>query len=188
MPLQHINSQVLRRMQRRVDSKQTRELVHKLRERIPNVVLRTTFITGFPGETDKQFEELREFVQETRFERMGVFTYSLEPGTPAVKLEGHLPEDVKEARRDELMSLQQQIAFEHADAFIGYELDVLIDQELEDGVYVGRSFADAPEIDSSVIVTGAELQPGDLVPVEILQRDDYDLVGIASLEESDPED
>ena len=188
MPLQHINSQVLKRMQRRVDSKQTRELVHKLRERIPNVVLRTTFITGFPGETDQQFAELRDFVQEMRFERMGVFTYSLEPGTPAVKLDGHLPEDVKEARRDELMSLQQEIAFEHAEAFIGYELDVLIDQELEDGVYVGRSFADAPEIDASVIVTGAELQPGDLVPVEILQREDYDLVGIVSLEESEPEE
>jgi ribosomal protein S12 methylthiotransferase len=188
MPLQHINSQVLKRMQRRVDSKQTRELVHKLRDRIPNVVLRTTFITGFPGETDAQFEELRKFVEETRFERMGVFTYSLEPGTPAVKLDGHLPEDVKEARRDELMSLQQQIAFEHAENFIGYELDVLIDQELEDGVYVGRSFADAPEIDASVIVTGAELQPGDMVPVEILQREDYDLVGIASLEDSDEQD
>jgi ribosomal protein S12 methylthiotransferase len=119
---------------------------------------------------------------------MGVFTYSLEPGTPAVKLDGHLPEDVKEARRDELMSLQQEIAFEHAEAFIGYELDVLIDQELEDGVYVGRSFADAPEIDASVIVTGAQLQPGDLVPVEILQREDYDLVGIASLDESESEE
>ena len=99
MPLQHINSAVLKRMQRRVNSDQTRELVSKLRERIPNVVLRTTFITGFPGETDQQFDELRQFVEETRFERMGVFTYSLEPGTPAVKLEGHLPEDVKEARQ-----------------------------------------------------------------------------------------
>lgn len=188
MPLQHINSQVLKRMQRRVDSKQTRDLVHKLRDRIPNVVLRTTFITGFPGETDAQFEELRNFVEETRFERMGVFTYSLEPGTPAVKLDGHLPEDVKEARLDELMSLQKQIAFQHADKLIGYELDVLIDQELEDGVYVGRSFADAPEIDASVIVTGAQLQPGDMVPVEILQRDDYDLVGIASLEDDDEQD
>jgi ribosomal protein S12 methylthiotransferase len=188
MPLQHINSQVLKRMQRRVDSKQTRELVHKLRDRIPNVVLRTTFITGFPGETDAQFEELRKFVEETRFERMGVFTYSLEPGTPAVKLDGHLPEDVKEARRDELMSLQQQIAFQHADNFIGYELDVLIDHELEDGVYVGRSFADAPEIDANVIVTGAELQPGDMVPVEILQREDYDLVGIASLDAADDDE
>ena len=180
MPLQHINSAVLKRMQRRVNSDQTRELVSKLRERIPNVVLRTTFITGFPGETDQQFEELRQFVEETRFERMGVFTYSLEPGTPAVKLEGHLPEDVKEARRDELMALQQKIAFEHADTMIGYELDVLIDEEIGDGVYVGRSYADAPEIDANVIVRGVDLQPGDMVPVEIMERQDYDLVGMVA--------
>ncbi|MFM7836368.1 MAG: radical SAM protein, partial [Planctomycetaceae bacterium] len=112
MPLQHINSAVLKRMQRRVNGEQTRDLIGRLRERIPNVVLRTTFITGFPGETDEQFEELRKFVEEVRFERLGVFTYSLEPGTPAVRLDGHLPEDVKEARRDELMALQQEIAFE----------------------------------------------------------------------------
>jgi ribosomal protein S12 methylthiotransferase len=179
MPLQHINSAVLKRMQRRVNSDQTRELVHTLRERIPNVVLRTTFITGFPGETDEQFEELKQFVEETRFERMGVFTYSLEPGTPAVKLDGHLPEDVKEARRDELMALQQEIAFEHADSLIGYELDVLIDQESEDGVWIGRTFADAPEIDATVIVRGEGLQVGDLIPVEILQREGYDLAGVA---------
>jgi ribosomal protein S12 methylthiotransferase len=133
---------------------------------------------------------LRQFVEEARFERLGVFTYSLEPGTPAVRLEGHLPEDVKEARRDELMSLQQQIAFEHAERMVGYELDVLIDEEIGDGVYAGRSFADAPEIDSTVIVTGAELEPGDLVPVEILERDGYDLVGIVSFaeDEEDGED
>ncbi|MCE2793700.1 MAG: 30S ribosomal protein S12 methylthiotransferase RimO [Planctomyces sp.] len=190
MPLQHINSAVLKRMQRRVNGEQTRELIGRLRERIPNVVLRTTFITGFPGETDEQFEDLRQFVEEARFERLGVFTYSLEPGTPAVRLEGHLPEDVKEARRDELMSLQQQIAFEHAERMVGYELDVLIDEEIGDGVYAGRSFADAPEIDSTVIVTGAELDPGDLVPVEILERDGYDLVGIVSFaeDEEDGED
>ncbi len=180
MPLQHINSSVLKRMQRRVNSDQTRELVSKLRDRIPNVVLRTTFITGFPGETDQQFEELRQFVEETRFERMGVFTYSLEPGTPAVKLDGHLPEDVKEARRDELMALQQKIAFEQAEKMIGYELDVIIDEEIGDGVYVGRSYADAPEIDSNVIVRGVDLQPGDMVPVEIMERQDYDLVGMVS--------
>ena len=180
MPLQHINSAVLKRMQRRVNAEQTRELVGRLRERIPNVVLRTTFITGFPGETDQQFEELRQFVEETRFERMGVFTYSLEPGTPAVKLEGHLPEDIKEARRDELMALQQDIAFAHADKMIGYELDVLIDEEIGDGVYVGRSYADAPEIDANVIVRGIDLQPGDMVPVEIMERQDYDLVGMVA--------
>ena len=180
MPLQHISSAVLKRMQRRVNADQTRELVGKLRERIPNVVLRTTFITGFPGETDQQFEELRQFVEETRFERMGVFTYSLEPGTPAVRLEGHLPEDVKEARRDELMALQQDIAFEHADKMIGYELDVLIDEEIGDGVYVGRCYADAPEIDANVIVRGVDLRPGDMVPVEIMEREDYDLVGMVA--------
>lgn len=191
MPLQHISSPVLKRMQRRVNSEQTKELVGKLRERIPNLVMRTTFIAGFPGETDAQFEELRDFVAETRFERMGVFTYSLEPGTPAVKLDGHLPEEVKEQRRDELMALQQQIAFEHADSLVGYELDVLIDEQVEDGVWVARSFADAPEIDSSVFVSGSDLQPGDLVAVEIVDRQDYDLIGIVSeggdLEESEAE-
>ncbi|MEZ6130438.1 MAG: 30S ribosomal protein S12 methylthiotransferase RimO [Planctomycetaceae bacterium] len=180
MPLQHISSPVLKRMQRRVNSEQTRELVGKLRERVPNLVLRTTFIAGFPGETDAQFEELRDFVEETRFERMGVFTYSVEPGTPATKLDGHLPEHVKEARRDELMALQQQIAFDHAESLVGYELDVLIDEQAEDGVYIGRTFADAPEIDSNVYVSGENLEVGSMVPVEIVRSEDYDLIGVAS--------
>src|SRR5262249_44839832 len=140
-------------------------------------VLRTTFIVGFPGETDAQFDELKAFVQETRFQRMGVFTYSLEPGTPAVKLEGHLPEDVKNARRDELMAAQQEIAFEFGDSLVGYELDVMIDSKVEEGVWLGRSYADAPEIDGNVIVTGEELNVGDFVPVEIEARQDYDLRG-----------
>lgn len=180
MPLQHISSPVLKRMQRRVNSEQTRELVGKLRERVPNLVMRTTFIAGFPGETQEQFEELRDFVKETRFERMGVFTYSVEPGTPATKLDGHLPEDLKEARRDELMELQQQIAFEHADSLIGYELDIMIDDQVEEGVYIGRSFADAPEIDSNVFVSAENLEIGSLVPVEIVRREDYDLIGVAN--------
>ena len=180
MPLQHISSPVLKRMQRRVNSEQTRELVGKLRERVPNLVLRTTFIAGFPGETDEQFEELRDFVKETRFERMGVFTYSVEPGTPATKLDGHLPEHVKEARRDELMELQQQIAFEHADSLVGYELDILIDDQVDEGVYIGRSFADAPEIDSNVFVSAENLEIGSMVPVEIVRREDYDLIGVAN--------
>ena len=180
MPLQHINSAVLKRMQRRVNGDQTRELVGKLRERVPNLVLRTTFIAGFPGETDEQFEELRDFVLETRFERMGVFTYSVEPGTPATKLDGHLPEDVKEARRDELMAVQQQIAFEHAESLVGYELDVLIDDQAEEDVYIGRSFADAPEIDSNVFVSGENLAVGGMVPVEIVRQEGYDLIGVAT--------
>ena len=179
MPLQHISSPVLKRMQRRVNGEQTKELVARLRERVPNLVLRTTFITGFPGETDEQFQELYDFVAETRFERMGVFTYSKEPGTPAVKLDGHLPEAVKEERRDALMKLQQQIAFEHAESLVGYELDVLIDEQVEDRVYLGRCFADAPEIDANVFVSAESLEPGDMVPVEIVRREDYDLIGVA---------
>lgn len=179
MPLQHVSDAVLKRMQRRVNRNQTVELVSKLRERIPNLVLRTTFITGFPGETDEQFEELKDFVAEMRFERMGVFTYSLEPGTPAVKLEGHLPEEVKNARRDELMELQQEIAFEHGDSLVGCELDVLIDEQVDDTTWLGRSYADAPEIDGNVYVRGSDLATGTFVPVEIAARQDYDLVGDA---------
>jgi ribosomal protein S12 methylthiotransferase len=182
LPLQHINDAVLKRMQRRVNRSQTVELLDKLRTQIDNVVIRTTFIVGFPGETDEQFGELAEFVQDARFERLGVFTYSLEPGTPAVKLDGHLPETVKTERRDALMALQQPIAFEHAESLIGYELDVLIDEQAEVGGFVGRTFADAPEIDACVRVEVAdpstrELAIGEFLPVEITGREGYDLVG-----------
>ncbi len=178
LPLQHINTQVLRRMQRRIDRDRTIELVHKLRRSIPNLVLRTTFIVGFPGETEAQFEELREFVAETRFERMGVFTYSPEPGTPAMKLDGHLPEEVKQARRDELMTRQQEIAFQFADSLIGYELDCLIDDQADESTWIGRLYADAPDIDSQVYVRGEGLEVGEMVPVEIVARQDYDLVAV----------
>jgi ribosomal protein S12 methylthiotransferase len=179
MPLQHISDPVLKRMQRRVNRAQTIELVEKLRQRIDNLVLRTTFIVGFPGETEAQFEELCDFVEATRFERMGVFTYSLEPGTPAVKLDGHLPEELKNARRDKLMELQQRIAFEFGDSLVGYELDVLIDAPIDDDTWIGRSFADAPEIDGAVYVKGEGVGVGEIVPVEIEGRQDYDLVGSA---------
>ncbi|MBI5759899.1 MAG: 30S ribosomal protein S12 methylthiotransferase RimO [Planctomycetales bacterium] len=177
MPLQHINDSVLKRMQRRVNRAKTVELVEKLRCDIPNLVLRTTFITGFPGETDEQFTELRDYVEETRFERMGVFTYSFEPGTPATKLDGHLPEEVKLERHNELMAVQQQVAFEFGDSLVGYELDVLIDRKVDDDTWVGRSFADAPEIDGCVYVKGSDIEVGQFVPVEIEARQDYDLVG-----------
>ncbi|MCA8996905.1 MAG: 30S ribosomal protein S12 methylthiotransferase RimO [Planctomycetaceae bacterium] len=181
MPLQHINSQVLKRMQRRVNREKTVELVTKLRDRVPNLVLRTTFVVGFPGETDAQFDELVEFVKETRFERMGVFPYSLEPGTPAVKLDGHLPEDVKLARRDALMEAQQQIAFDFGDSLVDYELDCLIDDASDqDGIFIGRIYADAPEIDGTVFVQGENLEPGQMVPVTIVEARDYDLVAVVS--------
>ncbi|TWU09275.1 Ribosomal protein S12 methylthiotransferase RimO [Symmachiella macrocystis] len=180
MPLQHINDTMLKRMQRRVNKADSVALVKKLRERIPNVVMRTTFVVGFPGETDAQFRELKDFVSDIKFERMGVFTYSLEPDTPAVKLPDHLPEKVKQQRMGELMSTQQQIAFDFSDSLVGYELDVLIDAHVEDDTWLGRTYADAPEIDGNIYVTGTDINVGDMVPVEITARHDYDLVGIAS--------
>lgn len=185
MPLQHINDTMLRRMQRRVNRVQTEELVRKLRSRIDNLVMRTTFVVGFPGETDAQFQELKQFVEEAQFERMGVFPYSLEPDTPAAKLDGHLPEEVKNARRDEMMALQQQIAFDYGDTLVGNEIDVLIDDQVEEGLWRGRGYMDAPEIDGEVFVSGEDLQTGMFVPVEIVERRDYDLVGIVTSDEGD---
>ncbi len=177
MPLQHISSRVLKRMQRRVNREKTIELVEKLRVRIPNLVMRTTFVVGFPGETDEQFEQLRQFVQETKFQRMGVFPYSLEPGTPAVKLDGHLPEEIKLQRQETLMADQQQIAFDYGESLVGYELDVLIDEQVEEGIWQGRCFADAPEIDGTVFVRGENVSVGEFTPTEIIATQDYDLIG-----------
>ncbi|MFP6702793.1 MAG: 30S ribosomal protein S12 methylthiotransferase RimO, partial [Planctomycetaceae bacterium] len=129
---------------------------------------------------DEQFEELLRFVDQGHFQRMGVFTYSLEPDTPAERLEGHLPEETKEARRDELMATQQRHAFAFGDSLVGYELDVLLDREAEAaGGWIGRTFADAPEIDGVVEVEGEGLATGQMVPVEILSRQGYDLAGAA---------
>ncbi len=181
MPLQHINSQVLKRMQRRVNRDKTIELVQKLRDRVPNLVLRTTFVVGFPGETDEQFEELREFVTETQFERMGVFPYSIEPGTPAVKLDGHLPEELKHERQEALMAAQQELAFNWGRSMVDYELDCLIDSATDDpNVRIGRTYADAPEIDGVVYVQGENLQVGEMIPVTITESREYDLIAVPS--------
>jgi ribosomal protein S12 methylthiotransferase len=172
---------MLRRMQRRVNRKDTEDLLARLRERIPNLVMRTTFITGFPGETDADFEEAVEFVRQHRFERLGVFTYSLEPDTPAAKLPDHVPDEVMQHRRDQLMAVQQEIAFEWNDAQIGRRLEVLIDAAVpgEKNAWVGRSYADAPDVDGLVYVTGEGLSAGALVPCEIVGYNEYDLVAAA---------
>jgi ribosomal protein S12 methylthiotransferase len=172
---------MLRRMQRRVNRQETEILLAKLRQRIPELVMRTTFITGFPGETDEQFEELVQFVRQHRFERLGVFTYSFEPDTPAAKLPEQVTGEVMQARRDRLMAEQQAIAFAWNDAQIGRRLDVLIDRALpgEDQAWIGRSYADAPDVDGVVYVTGMGLSPGALVPCEVVARRDYDLIGVA---------
>ncbi len=181
LPLQHINDTMLRRMQRRVSKEATLELLGKLRSQIKNLVMRTTFITGFPGETDEQFAELMEFTAEQKFERVGVFTYSFEPDTPAARLPDHLPEDVKEERRQRLMEVQQQVAFEWNDAQIGRKLDVLLDRPVpeEKHAWIGRSYADAPDVDGVVYVTGERLAAGKIVPCEIVATSEYDLVGVA---------
>ena len=143
--------------------------------------MRTTFITGFPGETDEQFERLVEFVAAARFERAGVFTYSFEPDTPSARLPDHLPEEVKEARRERLMAAQQQVAFDWNASQVGRTLDVLIDRAVpgERNAWVGRTYADAPDIDDVVYVTGKRLQPGQFVPCEIVATRDYDLIAAA---------
>lgn len=184
MPLQHINTDMLKRMSRRVSAEDTRKLIEKLRGRIDDLVLRTTFITGFPGETDDQFAELVDFVRDARFERLGVFTYSLEPDTPAAKLPGHLGDDVKAARRDALMAVQQELAFDWCKSQLGTACEVILDRPIDEdkNVWLGRSFADAPDVDASVYVTGQERRPlraGQLVPVEIVGHQDYDLVAAA---------
>jgi ribosomal protein S12 methylthiotransferase len=181
MPLQHINDRVLRRMIRRVDRTETEKLLARMRKAIPNLALRTTFIVGFPGETDKEFEELKQFVVEQKFERAGVFAYSLEPGTPAVKLDGHLPEEVKQARVAELMATQQQVAFDWAKSQLGKELDIIIDGPDPEFAnhHRGRSYADSPDIDCLVRVKGKNLRPGDFVTAKITAADGYDLTAKA---------
>ncbi len=181
MPLQHINDQMLRRMSRRVNKQQTIETIERLRAGIPNLCLRTTMLTGFPGETDEQFEELVEFVNETRFDRLGVFSYSFEEATPSANLTDHIDEDVKITRRETLMLAQQKIMYERNELLINSRLSVMVDQAVpqQANAWIGRSQADAPDIDSLVFLTGngAQLSPGQIVEAEIVTVSEYDLIG-----------
>jgi len=139
------------------------------------------FITGFPGETQQQFDELVEFVRSQRFERLGVFTYSLEPDTPAARLDDHLSEDVKNVRRDALMAEQQKVAFAFSEAQLGRRFDVVIDAAVQDepDAWIGRSYADAPDVDGVVYVTGKNLAVGKMINCEIVATSGYDLVGVS---------
>jgi ribosomal protein S12 methylthiotransferase len=181
LPLEHIHDRVLRRMNRGVSRADVERLLDRLRERIPGLVLRTTLIAGFPGETEGQFEDLLQFVRERRFERLGVFVYCRESGTPAARLPGQLPEAVRQSRRDRLMSAQQEIAFAWNESQVGRQWEVLIDRGVPGrrGAYVGRTRADAPEVDGVVYATGRRLSPGRIVPCEIVATEGYDLVAVA---------
>ncbi len=180
IPLQHINDEVLRRMGRRVGREDTEKLIDRLRERIESLVLRTTMMTGFPGETEEQFEELVEFVRRRRFERLGVFDFRDEPGTPSEGLDGQVPKDVRVARRDRLMAVQQEITFDWNASWAGKRLEAIIDRRVpgREHAYIGRGYADAPEVDGQVYVTGEGLEPGKIVACEVVAAKGYDLIAV----------
>ena len=183
MPLQHINNTMLKRMSRRVDRQQTEEIIERLRKGIPGLTLRTTLITGFPGETEEQYLELCDFVAEQKFERMGAFTYSYESDTPSAKLPGHIDDDTMARRQEGLMNIQQRVIFERNESLIGQTVDCIIDQSVPEhpGAWVGRTAYDAPDVDGLIFVTQTEheLKIGDIVPCEIVTNHEYDLVAVA---------
>ena len=167
VPIQHASDQVLKRMGRKTDQKALRDMIARLRERIPDIALRTTLISGFPGETQEDFEKLYNFVDEMEFDRLGVFPYSQEEDTAAALMEDQIPDEVKNERRDELMELQQEIAFEKSEDMIGRKLVVMIEGKVADeDTYVARTYRDAPNVDGYLFVnTSANLMTGDLVKV-----------------------
>lgn len=179
LPIQHANNEILKRMGRRTSKEQLIAIIEKLREAIPDITLRTTLITGFPGETKEQHEELMEFVDQMEFDRLGVFTYSPEEDTPAAEMPRQVPEEVKEERQAEIMELQQEIAFEQAEDMIGREVLVMIEGKVADeDAYVGRTYKDAPNVDGLIFVnTDEELMSGDFARVKITGALEYDLIG-----------
>ena len=178
LPLQHVSTPILKAMRRGVTHEQTVEFVKKVRSYVPDIAFRSTFIVGFPGETEEQFNELIDFIKEMRFERAGVFAYSAEEGTPAYELEDDVPEDVKKARVDKFMDVQQDISLEINQKRLGRTEKVLIDRT-EGGYYVGRTQYDSPEVDDEVLISmkDNDLQIGDFVNVKIIQADYFDCYG-----------
>lgn len=180
LPLQHSEDAILKRMRRPGRQKDARELIAKIRSRIPDVALRTSLIVGFPGETDEDFNRLVDFVREVKFDRLGVFTYSKEEDTPAARLPDQVPDDVKEWRANTLMEVQREIARESNGKHVGKVLDVLIERyDGRNDVYVGRSMYDAPEVDGEVFVSGDKLEIGSISKVKITHAFEYDLSGVA---------
>jgi ribosomal protein S12 methylthiotransferase len=177
VPLQHISDTMLKRMRRGHSSRVTRELVKKLRERIDNVVLRTTYIVGHPGETDAEFDDLCEFVAESKFDRAGAFTYSIEPGTVSAMLPNRVDPQVAEARQQKLMEIQRQISRERHEAMVGKQIDVLVEGVSSESDYLleGRWYGQAPGIDGVTYLADGQVAPGTLVKARVTQAADYDL-------------
>ena len=178
IPLQHGHSDVLKRMRRPANVDWVYRTLEKLRAAMPDLAIRTTFIVGYPGETEAEFDALRKFVADLQFDRVGAFTYSLEPGTPSADLADHVPDEVKQERYERLMALQQPISLGKNQSLVGKTLDVLIEGQ-GDGLTIGRTYRDAPEIDGLVVIEG-DVPPGEFVPVRITGAMEYDLTGIAN--------
>lgn len=178
IPLQHINNEILKKMNRRTTKEEIENLIYRLRKEIPEIILRTTFIVGFPGEDDAKFEELYQFVEKIKFDRLGVFTYSREEGTPAYNFPNQLDEKIKEDRRNAIMELQQKISYHLNKKKVGNIYEVLIEEENGDGIYIGRSYMDSPEIDGIIYIRSDKaLQTGDFIKVLITDCLEYDLIG-----------
>lgn len=180
MPIQHISDRILKNMNRGITKQETIDLIANIRNKIPEGSLRTTFIVGFPGESDEDFGELLDFVKNSKFEKAGVFVYSKEDGTPAFDFKNHVPEHIKKQRLDLLMQEQQKISRDIQEKFLGRKLDVLIEekQKGEEGVYLGRSEFDAPDVDGLIYVRSKRvLKSGDFIGVEITETFEYDLAG-----------
>lgn len=179
IPIQHASDNILKRMGRRTNQAELRNMIARLRERIPDICLRTTLITGFPGETQEDHEELMAFVDETEFDRLGVFTYSAEEDTPAAEFEDQIEEEIKKDRQAEIMELQQEIAFEKAENAVGRTVLAMIEGRLpNENAYAARTYMDAPNVDGLVFVqTSRELMTGDFVKVKITGSYEYDLIG-----------
>ena len=179
LPIQHASDRVLKRMGRRTTKQELVDIIGKLRREIPDIFLRTSLISGFPGETQEDHEELMEFVDEIEFDRLGVFPYSAEEDTPAATMEDQIPEEVKEARRDEIMELQQEISLEKGENRVGQVLTVMIEGKVSgESAYIGRTYGDAPKVDGYIFVqTGELLMTGDFARVRVTGALEYDLIG-----------
>ena len=180
MPIQHASDNVLKRMGRRTTKKELVNIINRLRSEIPDIALRTTLITGFPGETEEDHQEMLEFVDEMEFDRLGVFTYSPEEDTPAATMPDQVPEDVKSDRRDAVMALQQEVSIDKSSEMIGKTIQCMIEGRIEeDDVYVGRSYKDSPNVDGYVFINTdiTSLMSGDIVSVYIEGSTEYDLIG-----------
>ena len=178
IPIQHISNTVLKRMNRKTSKESITKLINDLRQEMPDITIRTTLIVGFPGETQEEFDELYEYVKEMKFDRLGVFAYSKEEDTPAALLGNQIDEDVKLERQSKIMELQQQVSASLNSERVNAEYEVLIEEQIEDGVYIGRTYMDSPEIDGAVYVhTKQPLSAGDFVNVKISDYLEYDLIG-----------